>query len=295
MPAAEVVIDVRLVRRLLAEQHPDLAGLTLRLLANGWDNVVYRLGDELCIRLPRRQAAAVLIEHEQRWLPAIAGRLSLPIPAPVRVGCPGSGYPWPWSVTPYFDGRTAAEQPPSDEAAAIDTLATFITELHIDAPGDAPPNPFRGVPLIDRDDVFRQRVRQLAGLVDGPAALAVWDDGLAAPVWTGPPQWLHGDLHSHNLIVGGGRITAVIDFGDITAGDPATDMYGAWTFAAPAGRERFRQVLDIDDATWARARGWAVGLGVAIVASSADNPLMAAVGERTLAAALEHDGPAVVR
>ena len=133
-PPAEVDVSVSLVRELLAAQHPDLAGLPLQLLANGWDNVLFRLGSELVVRLPRRSLAAALVGHEQTWLPVLAPRLPLPIPAPVRVGQPALGYPWRWSVVPSFPGTTALEQLPGDLSAAATTLGRFLRALHTPAP-----------------------------------------------------------------------------------------------------------------------------------------------------------------
>src|SRR3954467_11166624 len=150
MPAAEVDVDETLVRRLLAEQCPEFAERSLRLTAFGWDNVVYRLGDDLLVRLPRRQVAAVLIEHEQRWLPQLAADLPLPIPAPVFAGRPGSGYAWHWSVTPWFDGDNAMRTPPDDLLDAAVLLGRFCATLHRPAPPDAPVNPVRGGPLSTR-------------------------------------------------------------------------------------------------------------------------------------------------
>ena len=289
-PAAEVDIDVALVRRLLEEQHPDLASLELELVAFGWDNVMFRLGDELSVRLPRRQVAASLIEHEQRWLPVLAPRLPVPIPLPLRIGVPGAGFPWRWSVCPWLPGSMAATSADIDCAGLADDLADFIAPLHRAAPGDAPVNPVRGVPLLDRDVSTRTRLEQVHDLVDGPAVLALWEVACATPPWDRPPVWLHGDLHPANLLVEGGRLSAVIDFGDITAGDPATDLAVAWMVLPVAERERFRDRLAVDDDTWSRARGWATSLGVAYVSSSADAPVITAIGRRTLQALLAEAG-----
>jgi aminoglycoside phosphotransferase (APT) family kinase protein len=150
MPAAEVSVSPALVRRLLEAQQPDLAHLPVRLMAYGWDNFMYRLGDELAVRLPRRAAAAGLIVHEQRWLPVVAPRLPLPVPAPVRAGRPALGYPWPWSIVPLLPGQLAAREPPADPARAAASLGRFLGALHVPAPPDAPANPLRGIPLAPR-------------------------------------------------------------------------------------------------------------------------------------------------
>jgi aminoglycoside phosphotransferase (APT) family kinase protein len=290
MPAAEVTVDESLVRRLLATQHPDLAGRSLVLFANGWDNVMYRLGADLVVRLPRRQVAAVLIEHEQRWLPILAPRLPLPIPAPVRIGRPGEGYPWSWSVIPWLPGRIAAQTGVAVPATEARRLGAFVAALHQPAPADAPVNPVRGGPLAERAFAVTERLSRLASVVDAEAVARTWERGVAAVPWTGPPLWLHGDVHTANVLVDSGAISAVIDFGDITAGDPATDLAIAWMLFDRTDRDGFRWACGTSDGdTWDRARGWAVHLGLAYLAHSADNPLMAAIGERVISAVLRDE------
>jgi aminoglycoside phosphotransferase (APT) family kinase protein len=287
MPAAEVDVSVDLVRRLLGAQHPDLAQRPIEVLANGWDNLTCRLGEDLAVRLPRRAVAARLVAHEQRWLPGLAGRLPLPVPAPVRTGRPGPGYPWAWSVVPFLPGEIAAETPPADPDETADQLAGFLAALHRPAPDGHPVNPVRGVALAVRTAAVEDRLDQLGGLLDQPAVLDVWQRALAAPPYAGPPLWLHGDLHPANILVRRGRLSAVIDFGDITAGDPATDLAAVWMLLPRAAHDRFRAgYASADDATWARSRGWALVLALAFLAHSADNPLMARIGRRTIAALL---------
>ncbi|MBY8882425.1 aminoglycoside phosphotransferase family protein [Streptomyces sp. PLK6-54] len=275
------------MRDLLEEQHPDLADLPVEVLANGWDNLVCRLGEDLLVRLPRRAAAARLLAHEQRWLPELARCLPLPVPAPLRVGRPAAGYPWSWSVVPFFPGVTAARSEPDDPWSAAATLGGFLDALHAPAPSAAPVNPVRGIPLAGRTEGV------LAGLAhvgsdDRAAALRMWETAAAAPVGDGPAVWLHGDLHPANILVDRGRISAVIDFGDITAGDPATDLSVAWMLFTAQQRAEFRRAYGrADDATWERARGWALALSLVFLSHSADNPLMHGVGERAFRAVLE--------
>lgn len=288
-PASDIAADADLVARLIAEQHPDLAG-PLRLVSDGWDNRIFRLGDGLAVRVPRREAAAHLIEHEQRVLAAVAARVAVPVPAPVRVGVPSATFPWAWSILPWLEGVDGASVDADARAAVAEPLAAFVRAMHVPAPADAPVNAVRGVPLATRDATVRERLDRLAGRLDtGPLADA-WEDALAAPVWTGPALWLHGDLHPGNLLLRADAagtpdgLAAVIDFGDVTAGDPATDLATAWlTFDAPA-RAAFRAGLGdhADDATWRRARGWAVAMGSALAAHSDDNPRMAAIGRHAL-------------
>jgi len=284
MPAAEFHVSLGLVRRLLAAQQPDLAHLPVAVMANGWDNLICRLGGELVVRLPRRAMGANLIVHEQRWLPVIAQRLPLPIPAPVRTGRPALGYPWPWSIVPFLPGRVAAEEPPADLADAAADLGRFLGALHVPAPPDAPVNPFRGVPLAERSAVVAENAGILSGLIDRRAVTRMWDAVVATPRWDGPPVWLHGDLHPANILVDRGRISGVIDFGDITSGDPAADLSVAWMFLPARYHDAFRAASEhgADDETWARARGWALALSLAFLAHSADNPLIAGIGQRTI-------------
>jgi aminoglycoside phosphotransferase (APT) family kinase protein len=292
MPAAEVSVSPELVRRLLEAQQPDLAHLPIRLMANGWDNIMYRLGDELAVRLPRRAAAAGLIVHEQRWLPVVAPRLPLPVPAPVRAGRAAPGYPWPWSIVPFLPGQLAARQPPADPAAAAASLGRFLAALHVPAPPDAPVNPRRGIPLAERAALVTENLSVVGGLVDRGAAARAWQAAVAAPAWGGAPLWLHGDLHPANILVHRGSISGVIDFGDITAGDPAADLSVAWMLLPAGWRGAFRDSYRAasghahGDDLWARARGWALALSLAFLAHSADNPLIAAIGRRTIGAVL---------
>jgi aminoglycoside phosphotransferase (APT) family kinase protein len=292
MPADEVDVSPDLVRRLLAAQQPDLAHLPIEVMANGWDNLVCRLGAELVVRLPRRAVAAELITHEQRWLPVLAPRLPLPVPAPVRAGRAALGYPWPWSVVPFLPGQVAAQDPPADPGDAAVSLGRFLGALHAPAAAGAPANPNRGIPLADRRATDMQNVRALGGLVDRRAVLRVSEAAAATPRWHGLPVWLHGDFHPANILVHRGRISGVIDFGDVTSGDPATDLSVAWMFLPAGCHDAFRAAYrtasgypDSDD-TWVRARGWALALSLAILAHSADNPLMAEIGHRTIGAVL---------
>jgi len=288
-PAAEVEVDDRLVRALLRDQFSDLAELEIVEIAAGWDNVIYRLGHDFTARLPRRELAAVLVEHEQRWLPMLAPQLPLPVPVPVRAGEPALGYPWRWSVCRWLAGEPALRVGADDDAAA-NTLGQFVGALATPAPADAPLNPFRGIPLVQRTERLEMNLHALGDAVDGSAIRALWDDLVTALVWDGPPLWLHGDLHPGNVLVHRGQVSAVIDFGDLTGGDPAMDLSAAWMFFPPSVRPIFRAAAGgCDDDTWARARGWAVAFGIACLASSADNAAYSALGRHTMQQALRGD------
>lgn len=288
MPAAEHPIDAALLRGLLEDQHPDLAGLPLRALASGWDNVIFRVGDDWLARLPRRAQSAPQVEHELRWLPELAPRLPLPIPVPERVGRPGRGYPWSWSLCRWLDGEMACDAA-LDTARAARDLGAFLRALHTPAPAAAPINPFRGIALRERSEAFAENVA--AAGIDPVRARRIFDDALAAPLHPGPRIWGHGDLHPANLLVRGGRLVAVLDFGDLYGGDPATDLAAAWMLLPAADRPAFRAAAGgVDEAGWRRARGWALHHGAACLAHSADDPTIRRVGERTVGHVLA-DGP----
>jgi len=283
MPVAEVEISEAMVRALFAEQRPDLADRELTHIAFGWDNVSYRVGDDLVARFPRRALAVPLILNEARWLPELAPSLPLPVPVPVYDGRPGAGYPWPWSLTPLIPGVSAALASFLDLNRCADQLGAFLVALHRPAPADAPENRFRGMPLIERDAPTRERLELLGDDIDRPRLERLWEESLSAPVHRGPGVWIHGDLHPHNLLVDGGVISGVMDFGDLTSGDPATDLAIGWSLFESHHRKRFLAAYGGGgDATYVRARGWAPSLGTAYLANSADNPVMHAVGERTV-------------
>ena len=286
-PEAEIVVSVDLVRTLLQEQHPDLASLPLRPLASGWDNEMLRLGDDLVVRLPRRQASAHLLEHEQRWLPLLAPTLPLPVPSPLRLGRPSAAYPWAWSVVPWIPGRPVHDAPPASWEGVATQLGAFLAALHQPAPPDAPLNPYRGRPLAERTERLQLGLAVGDPRVDRAAVEAAWRRFLQLPPSTEPPLWLHGDLHPLNVLVDGEVVTGVIDFGDITAGDRATDLALAWLILPASVRPVFRAAAGehrpIDDATWARARATAVAFGVAYLVG---DERVAAIGARAVAEAL---------
>lgn len=283
MPATEVDVTIELVARLLAAQHPDLADLPRSIAANGWDNVSVRLGDELAVRVPRREAAAVLVEHEQLVLPRLAPRLPVAVPMPVRVGRPTDFYPWSWSVVPWLPGEAAFRQPASERDRWAGELAAALAALHVPADADAPHNPVRGEPLADRADIVRARIDR----ADPTGCLrARYDADAAAARHPGPPLWVHGDLHPLNLLSDDTGLRALIDFGDVTAGDPATDLATAWLTFTPTGRAAFIARYDAlrggDAAQWSRARAWAARLTSALVTASDDHAELAAIGRFAL-------------
>jgi aminoglycoside phosphotransferase (APT) family kinase protein len=212
----EVDVDVSLVGRLLAAQFPQWADLPIEPVHSaGSDNALYRLGNVLVVRLPRIEGATGQVDKEQQWLPRLAPHLPLAIPVPRAVGTPGGGYPWQWSVYQWLEGSNATIERIADPDQAAHDLAHFIAVLQrIDPAGGPPPgqhNSFRGEPLAMRDAETRAAIAELSGMLDTDAVTAAWDTALQAPVWGGPPVWIHGDLSPLNLLVQQGRLSAVID------------------------------------------------------------------------------------
>ena len=284
IPPAELRIDALNVRELLCRQHPDLAELALSAVASGWDNAIFRLGEHLALRLPRRAPAAALVLNEQRWLPLLAPLLALKIPVPIRVGVPQDWYPWAWSIVPWIDGETADLAPPHEDQAEV--VAEFFKALHQSAPAEAPRNPYRGVPLAQREETFGQRVAGLRGRTDAIDAsiIAIWNEALAAPN-DAACTWIHGDLHPRNVLCAGGRIEGIIDWGDIAQGDRASDLAAIWMlFAQPEARHRAKAACpSVSSATWARAKGWAALYAVIFLdAALGSDPGMVAIAERIL-------------
>ena len=277
-------MDETLVRGLLADQHPDLASLPLLPVEAGWDNAMFRLGDRLAVRLPVRAAAAPLVLHEQAWLPEFAARLPLPIPAPIRVGVPPLGYPWHWSVIPWLPGQSADQHEPKVSQATV--LADFLRALHTPAPPDAPANPLRGVPLRQRVAAIQPRLDRLSRSTNSitSSVIQVWRDALDAPLDVAP-TWLHGDLHPRNVLVERGVLSGIIDWGDITAGDRATDLASIWMLFSDrdAQRAALERYGEVSESTIKRARGWVVMWGAVLLETGlVDNPRHARLGERIL-------------
>jgi len=290
----QATVNVALVRRLLTGQFPQWADLPLAPVeSGGTDHVVFRLGADMAVRLPRAICAIGMVEKEQRWLPRLAPLLPLPIPAVLGRGLPTDEYPWHWSVYRWLAGVNASTEYIADPRRTAVELATFLTALRqIDATDGPIPdhsNSYRGVPIGDPRDSVASAARilpaiaALRGLVDTDAVAALWDAALQAPAWDGPPTLIHGDLHNNNLLTINGRLSAVIDFGCLAVGDPACDLMVAWTYLPAESRTVFRETLQIDDATWARGRIWGLSMSMPSPADFADpNSTTAEWGHRHL-------------
>ncbi|MFE7137807.1 aminoglycoside phosphotransferase family protein [Streptomyces sp. NPDC057644] len=287
-------IDRALVARLVQAQFPHWAGLPLTLLdPAGSDHVIYRMGEELSVRLPRHPGAIGQAKKEAEWLPRLAPHLPLAVPVPVEVGEPAFGYPWPWAVTRWLEGEVATVETLGDSMEAAHKLAAFLTELQRFAPEAIPgvvtrDEPAGGSSLAERDAATRAAIAATAGVFDAAAMTGLWEAALDAPGWHRPPVWFHGDFHTGNLLVTGGVLSAVIDFGGLGVGDPARDLMIAFTLLSPETRSAFRTALYVDDATWLRGRGWALATGLnAYTSYAAENRRIAAQTTRQILSALE--------
>jgi aminoglycoside phosphotransferase (APT) family kinase protein len=255
-------IDAGLARRLVASQFPQWSHLpVVGVERDGWDNRTFRLGSELTVRLPTGDWYAQQVDKEQRWLPVLAPRLPLPVPAPVARGQPDLGFPYPWSIYRWLDGEPASTARVADPIAFATTLAGFLTALsRVDpdgGPGPGEHNFYRGGPLSTYAAETLDAIERLRGELAAQAVARIWDDAIAS-AWDGQPVWFHGDVAADNLLVREGRLGGVIDFGLSAVGDPACDTVIAWTFLSGAGRAAFRAALRVDPATWSRGRGWAL-------------------------------------
>jgi aminoglycoside phosphotransferase (APT) family kinase protein len=283
----EVDVDVSLVRRLLAAQFPQWADLPLEQVQHaGTDNAIYRLGDDMSVRLPRIHWATGQAEKEQEWLPRLAPHLPLAVPVPLAIGMPGEGYPWRWSVSPWLGGEEATADRIADLQQAATDLARFVAALQrIDPTGGplAADHNLRGVPPAMRDSSTREAIDALYGVIDTAAVTAAWEAAVQAPDWDRAPVWFHGDVLAGNLLVERGRLSAVIDFGGLGVGDPACDAMSAWSLFTGKSRDVFRSALAVDDATWARARGCALSQAlIALPYYMETNPVIVARSRHTI-------------
>lgn len=247
------------MRTLLQEQHPDLADLELKEVVGGWGNQMWRLGEDLAVRMPRTDRAPELLLNEHRWVPDIAARVPLPIQTPVRLGVPSDRFPRTWLVTTWVAGEPADFAPISDSASA-DVLAAFLQALHTEAPADAPASERTGLP----QSLWFSEVHEYVDHLD--EVREVWADAVTAPEYDGPPVWLHADLHPANVVVADGMLAGVIDLEEVCGGDPANDLAAAWILLPSGGADRFFERYQADEATVRRARGWAVQRALFLIA-----------------------------
>ncbi|GMU18895.1 MAG: aminoglycoside phosphotransferase [Candidatus Babeliales bacterium] len=264
-----LIIDVALVRKLIDSQFPQWKHLEVKPVAHGgWDNRTFHLGDQMLVRLPNGQEYAPKVEKEHKWLPILAPLLPLQISVPLVIGKPGSGYPWNWSVYRWLEGEAVAHAPITNTVDFAKSLAQFLAALQKIDPTNGPvpgTTTDRGGPLEIYDDETRKALAILKDKIDIKAATQVWEAALATK-WNKPPVWVHGDISLGNLLVKNGQLSAVIDFGGLAIGDPACDLAIAWTFFKGESREVFRTILDLDEGTWARGRGWTLWKALIVAA-----------------------------
>ncbi|MFI0966253.1 aminoglycoside phosphotransferase family protein [Streptomyces sp. NPDC021080] len=279
----ETRIGASLVRRLLAEQFPRWARLPLRRVRSaGTVNALYRLGDDLAVRLPRIADGADDAVKEHTWLPRLAPALPFAVPEILGLGTPAAHYPWHWSVVRWLDGDPPAPGALTCAQQLAADLGAFVTALRgTTLPGG--PASYRGTPLAAVDAETRSAIDDLRGAIDTGAATAAWEEALATPAWTGPPRWLHADLMPMNLLIREGRLAAVLDFGTLGTGDPACDFIPAWNLLPASARPAFRDAAGADDAGWARGRGWALSMALVQLPYYRDtNPVIAANAEHVI-------------
>ncbi|WP_152365763.1 aminoglycoside phosphotransferase family protein [Microlunatus speluncae] len=266
----EVKIDSALVARLLVEQFPEWAEAPIRgVAASGTDNVTFRVGADLAVRLPRTEGSQDQVRKDATWLPRLAPHLPLAVPEPLGLGTPGQGYPFNWGVYRWLAGEPFQHDQLADPVAAARGLAEFVRCLQTVDPTGAPlppDSPFsRGTPLAPRDGLFREALDELRDEFDTGLVLAAWEAALAADVWDGTRRWIHGDLMAGNVLVSGGKPSAVIDFGTAWAADPAGDLLAAWYLFEGDSRHAFRDAMAVDDAAWVRARGWVLSMELIVI------------------------------
>jgi aminoglycoside phosphotransferase (APT) family kinase protein len=287
MTGSEIEMTADLVRDLLREQHPDLAGLPIREVAGGWGNQMWRLGDDLAVRMQRMDKDPGLHLKERRWLPLLAARLPLPIPTPVRSGTPSERFPKIWTVMTWVEGTPLDHGSITRGDHAADKLAAFLKALHVEAPADAPDGSDRGAHPRECTGGFEHFLRavDLGGFAEDDIR-AVWDDAVAAFEWQGPRVWVHGDLHPANVVITDGTLAGIVDFGAVFAGDPAWDLAAAWVLLPAGGASRFfDSYAQADAATVRRARGLAAMKSLFLM-------LMGQNGDRGLPGGKPNWGPA---
>ncbi|MFC9115186.1 MULTISPECIES: aminoglycoside phosphotransferase family protein [Streptomyces] len=266
----EIPVDEAFVRSLLREQRPEWAGLPLAPAGAGTDNTMYRLGDDLVVRLPRTADGAPSLRKEQEWLPRLAPHLPCPVPEPVHAGAPTDAYPVPWSVHRWIDGEEPGPDTVRDWAAFGAGLAAVVRDLHrVDLMGATRADGlswYRGGSLVPCDEwvgTSLDACRTLAGLdLDIDTLERLWLAALELPEPSGPHVWLHGDLRPANLLARDGAFHAVIDFGALSVGHPDAEHAPVWDLP-PEARRAYWDTLSLDDLTWLRARAWAIAVGVA--------------------------------
>jgi aminoglycoside phosphotransferase (APT) family kinase protein len=291
--STELQLNLSFVKNLISTQFPQWADLPIkRFNSSGTDNAIYRIGESMAVRLPSEESGSLQIKKENRWLPIIEKHLPVAVPTPLELGTPTEDYPWYWTVNKWIKGENAITGKIDDSYQLGLDLGQCITALQQIDPSDGPlpgrHNFRRGEPLAKRDDEVRKAIEKLHGDIDTNIATKAWEAALKAPLWGKSPVWIHGDLHAGNLLVDQGRLCAIIDFGGLGVGDPACDWLFAWNLLSVKTREKLREALSVDDATWARGRGWALYVGLtALPDHRISNPVFAGIARRLIEEVLE--------
>ena len=289
------VIDQRIATRLVSKQFPQWAHLDIRPVAlGGWDNKTFHLGKDMTLRFPNAAAYAGQVTKEQKWLPRMASSLPLQIPKALALGEPGYGYSWHWSVYNWINGDTAAASRSIDKNTLAVDLSRFLTALYkidiTDGPKAGEHNFYRGGNLLVYENETLGALKSLKSKLDANLCRRIWDAG-AGTNWNHNHVWVHGDISPGNLIIFGGRLSAVIDFGLLSVGDPSCDLAIAWTYFDRDSRKYFREGLPIDDDAWKRGRSWALWKALILAAEIASsNPVETALSKRVINEIIEDYG-----
>lgn len=275
MNTIQTNIDTNLAHRLVASQFPQWKDLPIQPVEkSGWDNRTFYLGKDMLVRMPSAECYAFQVEKEQYWLPKLAPLLPLEIPSPLAMGEPGEGYPWTWSIYKWLEGESASRANIGDLRDFAENLADFLIALHgIDStngPKPGPHNFYRGGDLSTYDAETRQSIDILKDKINVGFVTEVWERAIST-TWQDKPVWIHGDVSVGNLLVRQGRLSAVIDFGQLGVGDPACDLTIAWTFFKDESRQVFRKKLPLNTDTWARGRAWALWKALIVAAGITDS------------------------
>ena len=280
----QVDVDVDIVRGLLAEQRSDLADLPIRpVVSTGTVNALFRIGADFVVRLPLQDHWEEGIEREWRWIPWLSRRITAArLPEPIFKGIANDAFPFSWSIYRWIEGAPYDDELVDDETDVARQLSRYVLELRaLEIPAAAPEGGRE--PLAVLDENTREAIEEAGTVIDAPRAMSVWDQALRTPPWDGMPVWIHGDLLRPNLIVRDGQLEAVIDYGYIGVGDPATDLIPAWAVFGPAGRTAYREALGPDETTWARGRGIALHQAAMIIPYYAEtNPAFVELARRTI-------------
>jgi len=279
----QIDVGVDLVRGLIRRQLPNLADAPLvRVESQGTVNAIYRLGDDLVLRLPLTPRWHD-IHAEVCWLTSLAPLVPVPIPEAVAIGEPDETYPWEWGVFRWIDGDPWSIDAVDDPVDAAIQIAEAVRALRAIDPRSLPcGKPIGRPPLGAVDEQLRAAADANRHLLDVDAFLAAWDDAMALPEFDGRPVLCHGDLLAGNVLVHDGRLRAVIDWAGVCRADPARELMAAWMLFTGESRAAFRAHLDVDDETWRRAKGWVLTRIFGVAYYETTNPVFSVDARRAI-------------